>query len=102
MKAPRIRSQFVPIIRLKIASARPLLNSHISMPANFGARIQTGTVNGGFHSDIAGLTAPKHDEYGRRQPVKIDQEINGGGALIKAVTTNGGVTIKSTEGNIKY
>jgi hypothetical protein len=68
------------------------------LPANFGARIQTGTVNGGFHSNIPGLEAPKHDEYGRRQPVKIDTQINGGGALIRAVTTNGGVTIKSADG----
>lgn len=75
---------------------------HISMPANFGARIQTGTVNGGFSSDIAGLTAPKHDEYGRRQPVRIDQEINGGGALIKAMTTNGGVRITTVDGQVKY
>lgn len=71
---------------------------HISMPANYGARIQTGTVNGGFSSDIAGLVAPKADEYGRRQAIKIDTEINGGGALIKAVTTNGGVRITSIDG----
>ena len=71
---------------------------HISLPANFGARIQTGTVNGGFSSDIPGLEAPKHDDYGRRLPVKIDTQINGGGALIKATTTNGGVRITTVDG----
>ena len=74
---------------------------HISLPANFGARVQTATVNGGFSSDIVGLEAPKHDDYGRRQPVKIDTEINGGGPLIKAVTVNGGVRITSIDGQPK-
>jgi hypothetical protein len=71
---------------------------HISMPANYGARVQTATVNGGFKSDIVGLEEPKADGYGRRQPVKIDKEINGGGATIRAVTTNGGVRITTIDG----
>jgi hypothetical protein len=71
---------------------------HISMPANYAARVQTATVNGGFNSEIVGLEAPKADDHGRRQPVKIDQEINGGGATIRAVTTNGGVKITTIDG----
>ena len=40
---------------------------NLSMPANFAAHIETGTVNGGFKSDIPGLTVEKNDGYGRKR-----------------------------------
>jgi hypothetical protein len=68
---------------------------HLSMPEAYAARFETRTVNGGFKSDIAALAAEqKTDENGyRRQGVNISREINGGGALVRVVTTNGGVKI---------
>jgi Putative adhesin len=73
----------------------------ITMPENYAAHVETGTVNGGFKSDIAGLAPPPVDEnqrkYGHRA-VRINTDINGGGAPIRLITTNGGVKI-STPGN---
>jgi hypothetical protein len=68
---------------------------HLSMPENYAARFETRTVNGGFRSDIAALQSEKEaDENGYRRPgVNISREINGGGALVRIVTTNGGVKI---------
>jgi hypothetical protein len=70
---------------------------HLTMPANYAARFETRTVNGGFKSDIAGLEVEKEkDENGyRRNGVNISRELNGGGALVRVVTTNGGVKIGS-------
>ena len=70
---------------------------HLSMPENYGARFETRTVNGGFKSDIAALAVEKEtDENGyRKQGVNINKEINGGGALVRVVTTNGGVKISA-------
>jgi hypothetical protein len=68
---------------------------HLSMAENYAARFETRTVNGGFKSDIAALAVEKErDENGyRRQGVNISRDINGGGALVRVVTTNGGVKI---------
>lgn len=70
---------------------------HLSMPENYAARFETRTVNGGFKSDIAALSVEKErDENGYRRPgVNISRDINGGGALVRVVTTNGGVKIGS-------
>ena len=70
---------------------------HLTMPSNYAARFETRTVNGGFKSDIAGLEVEKEkDENGyRRQGVNISRDLNGGGALVRVVTTNGGVKIGS-------
>ncbi len=65
----------------------------ISMPANFAALVETGTVNGGFVSDIPGLQADREELRGRRGPAKISTALNGGGAPIRISTTNGGVNI---------
>ena len=73
----------------------------LTMPENYAAHVETGTVNGGFKSDIAGLAPPPVDENQRRyghRAVRINTAINGGGAPIKLITTNGGVKI-STPGN---
>jgi hypothetical protein len=66
---------------------------HITMPSTYAARFETATVNGGFSSDIPGLQVEKTDENGHRRAVKISTDLNGGGAPIRAVTTNGGVRI---------
>jgi len=74
---------------------------HLSMPQNYAARVEAGTVNGGFHSDINGLniekTSAKGDQrwnWSRNQ--KVNTSINGGGAPIRVVTTNGGVSINAS------
>jgi hypothetical protein len=70
---------------------------HLSMPESYAARFETRTVNGGFKSDIAALAVEKEaDENGyRRRGVNISRDLNGGGALVRVVTTNGGVKIGS-------
>lgn len=65
----------------------------LTMPENYSARLETATVNGGFKSDME-LTV-KLREY--RRGVNINTDINGGGAPIRVVTTNGGVSINSTK-----
>lgn len=73
---------------------------HLNMPANFAARVDASTVNGGFHSDFAGLQPEKEstgDGYYRHRPKKVTADINGGGPLVRVVTTNGGVHINSQE-----
>lgn len=64
---------------------------NLSLPENYAARLETGTVNGGFKSDLE-LTV-KLKDWSRG--AKINTEINGGGAPIRVVTTNGGVRINS-------
>lgn len=68
---------------------------HLVIPDNFAARVETRTVNGGFKSDFAELAVEKDENDRYRQGVNINKEINGGGALIRVVTTNGGVKISS-------
>lgn len=72
---------------------------NLSMPENYQARVETGTVNGGFKSDIAGLTVAE-DENGRNRRKQISADLNGGGALVRVVTTNGGIRINSSANRI--
>ncbi len=75
---------------------------NIEVPANFAAHFEASTVNGGFKSDIPSLNVEKTDENGRRiRPTKISTDINGGGSLVRVVTTNGGVRISSPDGGRK-
>lgn len=69
----------------------------VSMPENYAAHVETGTVNGGFKSDIAGISAPedRQNKYGAPRAVRINTDINGGGAPIRVITVNGGVKIVS-------
>lgn len=62
------------------------------MPENYAANIETGTVNGGFKSDIAGLQTESTNKWRNN---RINTSINGGGAPIRVVTTNGGIKIDS-------
>lgn len=71
---------------------------HVSMPENYSARFETGTVNGGFKSDIAGIAPPDDGEQKNRghRATRINTDLNGGGAPVRIITTNGGVKISST------
>lgn len=64
---------------------------NLSLPENYAAKLETGTVNGGFKSDLE-LTV-KLKDWSRG--AKINTDINGGGAPVRVVTTNGGVRINS-------
>lgn len=65
---------------------------NIEMPRNYAARLETRTVNGGFKSDFdISMTVREW-----RRGVNISTDINGGGAPVRAVTTNGGVRISSS------
>lgn len=64
---------------------------NLTLPENYSARLETATVNGGFSSDME-LTV-KLKEF--RRGVNINTDINGGGAPVRVVTTNGGVRINS-------
>jgi DUF4097 and DUF4098 domain-containing protein YvlB len=70
---------------------------HLSIPETYAARIETGTVNGGFKSDIAALNIERNE---RTRAVRLNTEINGGGAPVRVVTTNGGVKISSFVKNL--
>lgn len=75
---------------------------NVEMPQNYAAHVETGTVNGGFSSDIAALRPAQDDNRDnnwayRQRKTKISADLNGGGAPIKLVTTNGGVHIGTPE-----
>lgn len=68
----------------------------IEMPVGYAARFETKTVNGGFKSELPGLeNERKNDDGNRRSGVEISRDLNGGGPLVRAVTTNGGVKISA-------
>jgi DUF4097 and DUF4098 domain-containing protein YvlB len=60
---------------------------HLLLPANYSAQLETGTVNGGM--DI-GFPITVQGSLGRR----LTAQLGNGGARIRAVTTNGGVSIR--------
>jgi hypothetical protein len=69
----------------------------IKLDENYAANFETGTVNGGISSQIEALKVEKKDESERgwyRQNKRIEKAINGGGAKVRIVTTNGGITIR--------
>lgn len=67
---------------------------NLTMPENYAANFEAGTVNGGFSSDIEALNVEK-DDRGRARNKMINTAINGGGAPIRVATTNGGIRINS-------
>ena len=66
------------------------------LPGNYSAHVETGTVNGGFSSNIAALNVDSEERRGSHA-VRINTDINGGGPMIRVITTNGGVRIASDE-----
>jgi DUF4097 and DUF4098 domain-containing protein YvlB len=59
----------------------------LSIPENYSARLETGTVNGGLKTDFP-ITL--QGEVKR----ELSLDLGGGGQTIRATTTNGGVSIK--------
>jgi hypothetical protein len=74
---------------------------NIQMPDSYAAHVETGTVNGGFSSEIAALRPARDDDrndgWYHQRKTKISADLNGGGAPIKITTTNGGVHISTPE-----
>lgn len=60
---------------------------HLVIPSNYSARLETGTVNGGMNIDFP-ITI--QGSLGRR----FSTQLGAGGATIRAVTTNGGISIR--------
>ena len=73
---------------------------HLSIPETFAANIETGNVNGGWHSTFAELQVERTD----RRPVggRLNKALNGGGAPVRLITTNGGVHINSNSKSKSY
>ncbi len=71
------------------------------VPANYSANVETGTVNGGFKSNIPSLNITTENilgsEYGRNRSRRIKTNLNGGGAPIRVITTNGGINIRTAD-----
>jgi hypothetical protein len=65
---------------------------NLTLPETYAARIETGTINGGFKSDIAALNMERNE---RTRGIRLNTELNGGGAPVRIITTNGGVKINS-------
>jgi hypothetical protein len=59
----------------------------LSLPTNYSARLETGTVNGGMN---IGFPISIQGDLSRR----ISTQLGSGGATISATTTNGGVNIR--------
>ncbi|MEO8574660.1 MAG: DUF4097 family beta strand repeat-containing protein [Pyrinomonadaceae bacterium] len=71
---------------------------HLSIPETYAANIETGTTNGGFRSDIPALNVTTEDVKGpdrHQRATRLNTSLNGGGAPIRVITTNGGVSINS-------
>ena len=74
---------------------------HLTLPETYAANIETGTVNGGFRSDIASLNVERN-ERDRSRATRINTSLNGGGAPIRVVTTNGGISINAAASRSNY
>jgi len=70
---------------------------NLTVPAGFAANIEAGTVNGGFSSDIPELNIQKDPNDRGHQAKQVRASINGGGANVRVVTTNGGIRINLGE-----
>lgn len=66
---------------------------NLEIPETYAAHVETGTVNGGFKSDVSQLNVEKSE---RSRGMRLNTDLNGGGAPIRVVTTNGGVKISSS------
>lgn len=58
----------------------------LSLPRNYSAHLETGTTNGGIDIDFPVMMQGR---IGRR----ITTDLGRGGALVRVITTNGGVTV---------
>ena len=72
---------------------------HLQIPESYAANIETGTTNGGFHSNVPALSVTTEEVKGRERhnrATRLNTSLNGGGAPIRLMTTNGGVHISSS------
>lgn len=60
---------------------------HLTLPSNYSAQLETGTVNGGMN---IGFPITVQGSIGRR----LETKLGSGGPRIRAMTTNGGVSIQ--------
>ncbi|MBK7934960.1 MAG: hypothetical protein IPK01_16105 [Acidobacteria bacterium] len=75
---------------------------NLMMSKDYSANVETGTINGGYKTEIPALAITTEDikgDYYRPQNKTIQTNLNGGGAPIKVTTTNGGVRISTFEDN---
>jgi DUF4097 and DUF4098 domain-containing protein YvlB len=71
----------------------------LNMPRTFAANVEVGTTNGRFSSDFEELQlAAELDSKEKRRsgPKRVTASVNGGGAPIRLITTNGRVSINSS------
>jgi hypothetical protein len=59
---------------------------HLYLPTNYSANLETGTTNGSLS---LGFPITVRGDIGRH----VSTQLGGGGAMIRAMTTNGGVSI---------
>jgi DUF4097 and DUF4098 domain-containing protein YvlB len=64
----------------------------MSIPENYSAHLETGTVNGGISVDFPGAVQDRRSK-------ELAVNLGAGGATVKARTTNGGVRIQRASGN---
>lgn len=62
----------------------------LSIPEGYNARLETGTVNGHFDTEVPLQVTLQ----GRQRNRHIEATLGGGGPLIRAITTNGPVVIR--------
>lgn len=65
----------------------------LRIPENYSARLESGTVNGGFSIDLPGVV---QGGQGRRDR-EVTADLGGGGPLIRVRTSNGGVKISKRD-----
>ena len=73
---------------------------HLAIPETYAANIETGTTNGGFKSSIPALNVTTEDVKGadrHNRATRLNTALNGGGAPIRLLTTNGGVHISAAK-----
>lgn len=64
----------------------------MSVPENYSARIETGTVNGGVNTEFPVTVQGRITR-------QLALNLGSGGAMVRAMTTNGGVHLKKLTGN---
>jgi putative adhesin len=67
----------------------------LSIPENYSAKLETGTVNGGIDVDFPVTVQGKINK-------QLAVNLGSGGATVKATTTNGGVRVKRASSGTEY
>ena len=64
----------------------------MSVPENYSARVETGTVNGSVNIEFPVTVQGRITR-------QLALNLGSGGAMVKAMTTNGGVNLRSSHAN---